>query len=126
MATVEPRTFVPLTPEEPTSIQPGGLGPCSRLEVAWGRLRRGWLRRCRPGYVRRMAALRQGECPDCPHDIIDPRDLKYCRNVCGYWFRAEDDPFRWRRHLPFARAGLAELVCFSLGFGVLLALFFTA
>ena len=62
------------------------------LEAAWGRLRRALLRRFRPGYVRRMAEKRQGHCPDCPHDIIDSRDLKFCRNVCGYYFGPEDDP----------------------------------
>ena len=95
------------------------------LELAWGRWRRAWLRRIRPGYVRRMAERRQGQCPGCPHDAIDPRDLKLCRNVCGYWFRDEDDPFRWRGRLGLARAGLAEVVCFSallLGAGVLFAL----
>ena len=85
-----------------------------QLELAWGRLRRGWLRRFRPGYVRRMAERRQGHCPACPHDIIDPRDLKFVRNVCGYWFRPEDDPFRWRGRLRLARAGLAEVVVFSI------------
>jgi phosphatidylserine decarboxylase len=126
MATVQPHAAAPLTPEELSSVQPGGLGLCGRLEVAWGRLRRRWLRRVRPGYVRRMAGLRQGTCPDCPHDILDPRDLKYCRNVCGYWFRDEDDPFRWRQRIPFASAGRAELVGFSLVFLALLAILFTA
>jgi phosphatidylserine decarboxylase len=79
------------------------------LELAWGHHRRWLLRRLRPGYVRRMAGKRQGTCPDCRHDIIDSRDLKYCRNVCGYWFHPEDDPFAWRNRLGFARAGLAEL-----------------
>src|SRR5690349_12808407 len=83
-------------------IQPGG-GFCMGLELAWGRLRRVWLRTFRPGYVRRMAAQRQGHCPDCPHDIIDPRDLKFFRNVCGYWFRPEGDPFQWRGRLGLAR-----------------------
>jgi phosphatidylserine decarboxylase len=64
-----------------------------------------------------MAERRQGECPNCPHDIIDPRDLKPYRNVCGYWFRREDDHFRWRDGLRFARAGLAELIVFSLMLG---------
>ncbi len=86
------------------------------LELAWGRLRRAWLRTFRRGYVRRMAAKRQGHCGDCPHDILDPRDLKFCRNVCGYWFRPEDDPFRWRGRLGLARAGLAEVVIFTLLF----------
>ena len=86
------------------------------LELAWGRLRRAWLRRFRPGYVRRMAAKRQGHCPECLHDIIDPRDLKFYQNVCGYWFRPEDDRFRWRGRLGLARVGLAEVVCYSLAF----------
>jgi phosphatidylserine decarboxylase len=86
------------------------------VELAWGRLRRALLRHLRPGYVRRMAEKRQGHCENCPHDIIDPRDLKFCRNVCGYWFRPEDDRFQWRGRLGFARAGLAELVLFTLLF----------
>src|SRR5713226_8518066 len=73
---------------KPASIQPGG-GWCMSLELAWGHGRRWFLRHFRPGYVRRMAEKRQGACPNCPHDIIDTRDLKYCRNVCGYWFHAE-------------------------------------
>jgi phosphatidylserine decarboxylase len=85
-----------------------------RLELAWGRCRRALLRRLRPSYVEAMLAKRQGECPACPHDIIDARDLKFCRNVCGYWFRPEDDKFQWRGRLGFARPGLAELVVFSL------------
>jgi len=91
------------------------------IELAWGRLRRVVLRRCRPGYVQAMLNKRQGACPNCPHDIIDPRDLRFCRNVCGYWFRPEDDRFQWRGRLGFARAGLAELVIFSLLFGALTA-----
>jgi phosphatidylserine decarboxylase len=97
----------------PSSVQPGG-GLCWQLELAWGRWRRAWLRRFRPDYVARMQARRQGECPNCPHDIIDPRDLKPWRNVCGYWFRPEDDPFRWRDRLGLARAGLAEVVVATL------------
>jgi phosphatidylserine decarboxylase len=121
MAIVEapPLPFVP--PIAPVCIQPGG-GACAHLELAWGRLRRAWLRRFRPGYVRRMAEKRRGHCPDCPHDIIDPRDLKFYRNVCGYWFRDEDDQFAWRGRLGLARAGLAEVVCFSLLFGMLAVL----
>jgi phosphatidylserine decarboxylase len=63
-----------------------------------------------------MAQKRQGICPNCPHDIIDARDLKFWRNACGYWFRDEDDRFRWRNRLGLARAGLAEVVCLSLSF----------
>src|SRR5262245_44820651 len=105
MATLGPQTLPCLTPETPTSVQPGGPGLFGSLELAWGRLRRAGLRLVRPGYVRRMAALRQGDCPGCPHDVIDSRDLKYCRNVCGYWFRPEDDRFWWRDHSPLTRYG---------------------
>jgi phosphatidylserine decarboxylase len=112
MAIVEsPSTALPPA-IAPASVQPGG-GWCMEIELAWGRLRRAWLRRMRPGYVRAMLAKRQGECPSCPHDIIDPRDLKFCRNVCGHWFRPDDDRFAWRSKLGFARAGLAELLLFS-------------
>jgi phosphatidylserine decarboxylase len=86
------------------------------IELAWGRCRRALLRRLRPGYVQSMQAKRQGECPHCPHDVIDARDLKYVRNICGYWFRPEDDRFRWRDHLGFARHGFAELTIFTLAF----------
>ncbi|MEN6406962.1 MAG: phosphatidylserine decarboxylase [Thermoguttaceae bacterium] len=92
-----------------TSIQPGG-GQCYRIELAWGRFRRAWLKRFRPGYVRRMAARRRGDPTGAPHEILDPRDLKYCRNRCTCYWEPADDPFRWRDRLPFARWGLAELV----------------
>src|SRR5260370_35329123 len=108
MATLESPPSALSPPEQPRSIQPGGAGWCMQMELAWGRLRRAWLRRFRPGYVRRMAEKRQGQCQNCTHDIIDARDLKYYRNVCGYSFRPEDDAFRWRDRLRLARAGLAE------------------
>jgi phosphatidylserine decarboxylase len=84
-----------------------------RLELAWGRLRRAYLRLLRRGYVERMATQRLGNCPNCPHDIIDSRDLKFFRNVCGHYFGQDDDPFHWRESLGFARAGLCELLVFS-------------
>lgn len=114
MATVEPSACPPLKAQPITAVQPGG-GTCMSLELAWGRLRRHVLRRGFPNYVAKMAAQRQGECPNCPHDVIDSRDLKYYRNVCGYWFREEDDEFRGRDDLGIARLGLAEIVCFSFG-----------
>jgi phosphatidylserine decarboxylase len=95
-------------PEGFRSVQPGG-GACYRIELAWGRWRRWWLRRFRPGYVRRMAARRHGDPAGAPHEILDPRDLKYSRNRCSCYWDAADDPFRWRGRLPFARWGLAEL-----------------
>ncbi|HZY85617.1 MAG TPA: phosphatidylserine decarboxylase [Gemmataceae bacterium] len=115
MATLHPTAAPPLTAAPAASAQPGG-GLCMSLELAWGRLRRACLRRLRPAYVRRMAGLRQGHCPGCPHDVVDPRDLKFVRNVCGFRFRPEDDPFAWRGRLGLARYGLAEVVCFSLLF----------
>lgn len=100
-------------PPEITSVQPGG-GWCMQIEVAWGRLRRWYLKRFWPGYVRRMAQLRQGSTEGAPHEILDPRDLKYCRNVVGCDWAPEHDPFRWRERLPFARWGLAELLLIGL------------
>src|SRR5271156_5591143 len=94
------------------------------IERLWGRLRRACLRRWRPEYVARMTAQRQGDCPNCPHDIVDSRDLKLYRNVCGFRFRPEDDAFMWRERLGVARMGLAEIACFSLVFASQVVLFF--
>ncbi len=102
------------------SIQPGG-GFFFRIEQAWGQWRRAWLRAARPGYVQRMAERRRGSCPGCPHDIIDVRDLKLWRNVCGFSFADEDDAFRWRDRVRFARAGLCEVVTVTLFTWVVLA-----
>jgi phosphatidylserine decarboxylase len=95
-------------PENIRSVQPGG-GVCYQFELAWGRLRRWCLKRFRPGYVRRMAELRRGDPAGAPHEILDPRDLKYCRNLCTCYWEPQHDPFRWRERIPFARWGLAEL-----------------
>ena len=56
-----------------------------------------------------MAELRRGDPDGAPHEILDPRDLKYCRNRCRCDWNQDHDPFRWRERLPFARWGLAEL-----------------
>lgn len=96
-------------PENLQSVQPGS-GVCYRIELAWGRLRRWYLRTFRPGYVARMAEKREGSTEGAPYDVLDPRDLKYCRNQCSAEWRPEDDPFAWRDRLPFARWGLAELL----------------
>ena len=56
-----------------------------------------------------MAGLRKGDPTGTPHKILDPRDLKYCRNRCSCYWEPADDPFRWRSGLRFARWGLAEL-----------------
>ncbi len=95
-------------PENLWSVQPGS-GVCYQLELAWGRWRRWFLRTFRQGYVARMAALRRGSDEGAPHAILDPRDLKYCRNLVTCDWAAVDDPFRWRDRLPLARWGLAEV-----------------
>jgi phosphatidylserine decarboxylase len=95
------------------SAQPGG-GTCYRIELAWGRWRRAWLRRFRPRYVKAMQGRRQGDCAGAPHEILDPRDLKYCRNQCECSWAEADNPFRWRRRIPFAPWGAAELAIMGL------------
>jgi len=105
---------LPLEPMDPqlTSIQPGG-GWIIRLELAWGRLRRWYLRTFRSAYVKRMRALRKGDFNGAPHEVLDPRDLKFYENQGGYHWDRGDDPFTWRDRLPFVRAGLAELIVSS-------------
>jgi phosphatidylserine decarboxylase len=120
MASTKSEIPFALTAAKPTSVQPGG-GWCLNLELAWGRLRRAYLRRFRAGYVRQMLEKRRGACTDCCHDIIDARDLKFCRNVCGYSFDGQD-VLQGPNRLRLARAGLAEVVCFSLMLGVLFVL----
>ncbi len=95
-------------PDNLRSVQPGG-GFCYRVELAWGRWRRWWLRTFCRTYVGRMAELRLGSTDGAPHEILDPRDLKYCRNQCDCSWPVEADLFRWRDRLPFARWGLAEM-----------------
>ncbi len=102
------RLVIDPLPANLTSVQPGG-GVCYRVELAWGCWRRWWLKHFRPAYVQRMAGLRIGDAAGAPHEIIDPRDLKYCRNVTTCGWSPDDDPFRWRDHLPVTRWGLAEL-----------------
>ncbi len=107
----------PLDPQI-TSIQPGG-GVCMWIELAWGRVRRRYLKTFRRGYLARVQATREGDAKRCPHEVLDPRDLKFYRNQGGYSWKPENDPFLWREHLPFVREGLAEL---GLLFGLFVAL----
>ncbi len=104
----ETRAAVEPLPAEIKSTQPGG-GVCYRIELAWGRLRRWYLKMFRPNYLVRMGHLRRGEPTGVPHEVLDPRDLKFfCNQTDCHWDRA-DDPVRWRERIPFARWGLAEL-----------------
>jgi phosphatidylserine decarboxylase len=100
-----------LEPMDPQirNIQPGG-GVVIRLELAWGGLRRWYLKAFRPRYRMRMRQSRRGNFNPCPHEVLDPRDLKFYRNQGGYFWERQDDPFAWRDRLPFARVGLAELI----------------
>lgn len=112
----------PIKPSEPldpsiTSIQPGG-GDVMEVELAWGRIRRWYLKTFRKGYVEEMARLRRGSENKAPIEILDPRDVKYYRNQGGYEWDRKDDPFAWRDQIPFARPGLAELLIYTfLSFG---------
>ena len=96
-------------PENIRSVQPGG-GVCYRIELAWGRWRRWWLKHFRPGYVAphgRPAAGRPpgrpARNPRSPRPEVLPQPLRVLLGA------EADDPFRWRGRLPFARWGLAEL-----------------
>jgi len=109
-------------PELPSSVQPGGFGLFVRLELLWGRIRRAFLRRFRPRHVRYWLDRRRGHCDRFTDDVIDPRDLKFIRNVCGYSFDNADDAYRRRESLGFARYGYAELVGFSVILGLLAAI----
>ena len=94
-----------------------------RVELAWGYVRRWYLWTFRRRYVERMQRLRRGDTNQCPHPVLDPRDLKFFRNRPGYAWNLKDDPFTWRDKLPFARVGLAELILCGgslLGLAVLL------
>src|SRR5262245_15349306 len=93
-------------PDNVSCIQPGG-GLVLAAVLAWGRLRRRWLRCFWPGYVARCQARKRGDCPGCTHDVIDERDLLFCRNVCGHRFD-DGDPDRPR--LPLALYGRGEVV----------------
>ncbi len=104
------------------TIQPGG-GVVMSLELAWGSLRRKLLRTFFPAYVQRMESVRQGSRGSLPFEPVDPRDLKYYRNQETYWWADADDRYRWRDAIPFARAGLAELLVIG-GFFLLLTILF--
>ena len=94
-------------------IQPGG-GVIIRLEQLWGGIRRCLLKTFCSRYVQKMAACRRGAFNPCPHEVLDPRDLKFHRNQGGWYWDPADDPFAWRDRLPFARVGLAELLVMTL------------
>src|SRR5262245_41427438 len=104
--------------ETPSSVQPGGFGLFVRGELLWGQFRRAMLRRFRPGHVARWREKLRGQCDLFNNAVIDPRDLKYIRNVCGYSFDPADDVYRRRESLGFARYGFAELVGYSILLGV--------
>ena len=93
-------------------IQPGG-GVVIELEQKWGCVRRWWLKNFCKGYVAKMGACRKGDPALVPHEVLDPRDLKFYQNQTDCHWDKADDPFAWRDRLPFARVGLAELLVFS-------------
>lgn len=111
-----PRAEEPL-PAEITSVQPGG-GFCMACELAWGRWRRWYLRTFHKSYVKRMQQCRRGGRGAYPHQILDPRDLKFHRNLGDIYWEESDDSFHWIDKLPVARVGMAEVVI--IGGGLLL------
>ncbi len=128
-STITPEHKAPVLSAPLTSVQPGG-GICYRLELLWGSARRWYLKTFRKGYIERMRQRRRGSTDGAPHEILDPRDLKYCRNQCTCEWDTADDPFVWRERIPLARWGLAEvqlmsyplvavaLLCFWLGWPI--------
>ena len=62
-------------PADIKDIQPGG-GACMRIELAWGRWRRWYLKTFRRGYVAKMQQTREGTANGCPHEVLDPRDVR--------------------------------------------------
>ncbi len=74
-----------------------------------------------------MAATRRGSLDGCPIEVLDSRDLKYFKNQCTAHWPADEDPFRWRDSIPFARWGYCELVLISAPLlAAIIALAFTA
>ncbi len=117
-STTSAQSEVAPLPANLKSVQPGG-GVCYRLELMWGYVRRWYLSRFRKRYVASMRQLRQGFTRGANHPILDPRDLKYCRNQCTCDWDREENPFSWRNDIPLARWGLGEVVIMG---GVLLFL----
>src|SRR4051812_27260495 len=73
-------------------IQPGG-GRIMALELLWGKFRRWRLRTFHSKYVAAMKDRLKGDPANIPVEVIDPRDLKYFRNVANCWFEPADDLF---------------------------------
>lgn len=88
--------------------QPGG-GVIVHFELFWGAIRRSLIRLLFPGHIKSMEGIRTGQCPNCSHDVIDSRDLKYKKSLCGYRFDPARDPFAWRDRTYIARHGWAEI-----------------
>jgi phosphatidylserine decarboxylase len=91
------------------TVQPGG-GPVAALALAWGRLRRAWLRAGRPRYVRELEALRTRQCPGCTHDVVDGRDLLWVQNVCAVRLPAARTVSPFRDRFGLVRLGRADVL----------------
>jgi hypothetical protein len=90
-----------------------------KIVQGYGKVRRFWLSKFRPGYVERMRRQRRGEClrcgsccalmircpylekgnhcliygrhyRQCSNFPIDQRDLRYLEGVCGFYFVREE------------------------------------
>ena len=107
-SSTSPRSVESMPPEV-TSIQPGG-GFCMACELAWGARGGGICTGSDPGMWISCVKAGRAVSGTYPHEILDPRDLKFYRNQGDIAWRDEDDPFAWRGRLGVARVGWAEIV----------------
>lgn len=101
-------------------VQPGG-GLLVWLRRRLGALRRVLLRRCCPRYVAAMQARFTGACADCPHDLVDGRDLLWVQNVCSRRLPPGSTIAPFRDRLGLVRLGRPELAAAATASALLLA-----
>lgn len=94
-------------PPQVRCVQPG-IGPVARLALGLRRLRRAVRRRLVPGRVAAARAELRGECPGCPHDVVEVADLRWVRNVCGFRAPAGREPLLFADRFGFVRLALPE------------------
>lgn len=100
--------------------QPGG-GLLMWLRRRGGAVRRAFLRCLRPHYAATMQARFSGGCADCPHDLVDGRDLLWVQNVCGRRLPPEHTISPFRDRCGLVRLGRPELAAAAGASAALLA-----
>lgn len=68
-----------------------------------------------------MQARFTGACADCPHDLVDGRDLLWVQNVCGRRLPSEHAVAPFRDRFGLVRLGRPELVAAATTSATLLA-----